>query len=271
MSKKISQILSATALSQMCGGTPSHENVASFCEGLNRFGFDVGLNHPHRLAQYLGQMMHESAMFLYDREVWGPTPAQARYDTRTDLGNSAARDGDGYKYRGRTSIQITGKFNYGEFTDWARGLDANAPDFVADPDAANTDPWEGLGPIWYWDTRNLNVPADKGDTRRVTKLINGGYNGFADRQRCVDRASLVLLGYGPTDVARFQGENGLVADGKSGPKTRTELHNQLLAMQPVPAASPEGAIGAIAAVTVVGITGLAYGFEQIKIFIEGLF
>lgn len=221
----------------MCGGGADADNVASFCDGLNRFGRVNGLHLPHRLAQYIGQMMHESALFKYDHEIWGPTPAQKRYDTRTDLGNSPEADGDGFTYRGRTPIQITGKSNYRQFTAWARKLDPNAPDFVAKPGAANTDPWEGLGPIWYWSTRNLNDKADDGNRRGITRKINGGYNGMDDRHVCIDRASLVLMGYGPTDIKQFQFQNGLVDDGVSGNKTRAMLHNLLKAAAEA-AASP---------------------------------
>lgn len=64
---------------------------------------DVGLDRLHRLVHCLAQLMHESGSFKWDQKIWGPTPAQARYDTRTDLGNTAAKDGDGYLYRGRTA------------------------------------------------------------------------------------------------------------------------------------------------------------------------
>lgn len=220
-------ILTPETLKIMCGGSPDADNVNSFCMGLNQFGLATGLEQPHRLAQYIGQMMHESARFKYDHELWGPTPAQKRYDTRTDLGNSPAADGDGFTYRGRTVIQITGKDNYRQFTVWARKLDPDAPDFVAKPGLANTDPWEGLGPIWYWETRFLNAEADKGSRRSITKKINGGYNGLADRHLCIDRASLVLLGYGPTDIKLFQQESGLKDDGVSGKNTRAKMHERL--------------------------------------------
>ena len=163
-------------------GRPVNSNMQSTIAGLERAGVGAGLNRPHRLAQFLAQIAHESGLWRYDAEVWGPTAAQKRYDTRTDLGNTAAADGDGFLYRGRGPIQITGRANYREFTAWARALDPQAPDFVANPDAVLTDPWEGLGPIWYWDTRDLNRYADNGDLLTITKRINGGTNGLADRQ-----------------------------------------------------------------------------------------
>lgn len=210
-------------------GNINHDNVVSVHTSLVKFGKSVGLDKPHRLAYYLGQILHESAGMMYDSELWGPTPAQARYDTRTDLGNTPEKDGDGYKYRGRTAIQITGKSNYRLFTAWCRKMDRSAPDFERNPDLVNTDPWEGAGPIWFWSTRGLNDLADGPDAlRRITKRINGGYNGLKDRQMWTDRASLVILGYDPGDVRGFQIVSGLVQDGKLGPVTRQTIHDALV-------------------------------------------
>lgn len=230
-------ILSFEQLNKIAGGNMDRANAASFLAGLNQFGRDCGLNRPHRLAQYVAQMCHESFAFRYDQEIWGPTPAQKRYDTRTDLGNTAAADGDGHRFRGRTAIMITGGANYREFTRWARKLDPTAPDFEADEDAVLTDPWEGLAPIWYWDTRKLNTLADKARFKvafkGVTRTINGGTNGYDDRLKHFNRAALVLLGFEPTDISGFQRHAGLKPDGVSGPLTRQALHDALLALAPI--------------------------------------
>ncbi len=207
-------------------------NMNSVLVALDRFGPALGLDRPHRQAHLLAQLMHESGNFQYDQEIWGPTPAQARYDTRTDLGNTPEKDGDGYLYRGRAGIQVTGKANYAAFRDWCRKSKWNAPDFVAKPDLVNTDPWEGLVPLWYWTTRNLNAYADQNDIETITKKVNGGKNGLADRIECYGRISLVMLGYGVTEaeIKRFQLDHGLGDDGDVGPKTRGALHRDLLAL-----------------------------------------
>ena len=209
-------------------GRPVNANMRSTIAGLERAGIGAGLNRPHRLAQYLAQLAHESGLWRYDAEVWGPSAAQKRYDTRTDLGNTPAVDGDGYLYRGRGPIQLTGRANYAAFTEWAHKLDASAPNFVRQPEAVNTDPWEGLVPVWYWDTRRLNRYADNGELLTITKRINGGTNGLADRQAQYTRAGLVLLGYAPADVRAFQRSHGLTVDGISGPRTRAAIHAELL-------------------------------------------
>lgn len=219
---------------------PNEANMRSVVVALDQHGARLGLDQPHRLVQDLAQLAHESAWFRYDREIWGPTAAQKRYDTRTDLGNTAAVDGDGKLYMGRTGIQITGKANYTAFRDWCRKLGLNPPDFVAQPDLVNTDPWEGLGPLWYWDAGNptgksLNRYADQGDVENITRKVNGGLNGYDDRLDCLTRLSLVRLGYKPTDVRSFQKDTGLLVDGSSGPKTRAALHQALVKLTAAPA------------------------------------
>lgn len=238
----MTRILTLETLQSITGpmgrGGAQERNAQSFLMGVNTFGFDCGLNLPHRLSYLLGQVLLEGGAFKYDRELWGPTPAQARYDLRLDLGNTPEADGDGYKFRGRGPIQITGRANYRAFTAWARRLDPSAPDFEADPDAVNLDPWEGLGPLWYWSVNRLNVPADAGDIKVITKRINGGLNHFFQRLQWTDKAQLVLLGFAAADVRGFQRSVGLAADGRIGRKTRAALHQELKALPPVSPPNP---------------------------------
>jgi putative chitinase len=235
--------LTASVLATIAG-KPVNDNMRSIVAGLDAYGAAAGLDKPHRLAHYIDQLAHESGAFRYDREVWGPTAAQKRYDTRTDLGNTPEADGDGKLYSGKGPMQITGKANVTAFRDWCRAKGLNPPDFVKNPELINTDPWEGLGPIWYWSTRNLNKFADANDLEMITRKINGGTNGLADRINWYTRAALVLAGFGPTDVAAFQRQaqaSGLLPagadqiDGIAGPKTRAALHLTLAAEAPATA------------------------------------
>lgn len=213
-------------------GTTTNPNITSISEGLKSRGVEIGLDRPEHLAHYIAQIAHESQNFGYDREIWGPTPAQKRYDTRTDLGNTAARDGDGKKYAGHTAMMITGKHNTKLFRDWCRTF-GSPPDFVKHPHLMNTDPWEGLGPVWYWQLHKLNGPASVNSITKVTRIINGGYNGLEDRKRHYIRIALVLLGYSPTDVKGFQKDCGLAQDGIAGDLTKVDLHRMLLGMPAV--------------------------------------
>ncbi|CAM5767198.1 peptidoglycan-binding protein [Bosea minatitlanensis] len=223
-------------------------NALSFLMSLQRFGPVLGLDQPHREQQYLAQALHESGVFQWDREIWGPTQQQLRYDPASgsqlaiDLGNT--QPGDGRRYYGRTGGMLTGRANYRAFTAWARKhIDPAAPDFEAEPDKVLTDPWEGLVPLWYWDSRNLNKYADQGDVENITLKINGGRNGFDDRLKWLGRCSLVRLGYGPAELAVFQRDARLKVDGIFGPKTRAAIHARLLALT-VPASQPADAAAA---------------------------
>lgn len=207
-------------------------NAQSVIDALTIYGERFGLLQPHRLVQYLAQIMHESGGFAYDRELWGPTKAQKGYEGRRDLGNT--QKGDGSKFRGYGPGQVTGRANHRAYTKWAKTIDPAAPNFEATPEKVNTDPWEGLSAIWYWDNGNpdrksLNRLADRGDIENITRKWNGGLNGYADRLKYYDRLALALLGYGMNDMPKFQKAAGLKdTSGTSGPLTRAALHSALL-------------------------------------------
>lgn len=183
---------------------------------------------PHQLAHVLSQVMHESGGLVHDREIWGPTPAQSRYEGRKDLGNT--QHGDGSKFRGYGPIQVTGRANTTEFYNWCVKKGLNPPNFVNTPKLIATTPWAGWSIVWYWETRKLNDYADANDIEMVTRRVNGGLNGYNDRLNYYDRSALVLLGYTPTNIRQFQTDNMDVkqVDGISGPRTRAALHAALV-------------------------------------------
>jgi putative chitinase len=231
-------------LVQIAGRATNSANVDSIVIALEDFGAEFGLDKPHRLAHFLAQLAHESGGFRYDREVWGPTPAQKRYETRTDLGNTPEVDGDGRKNAGRGPIQLTGGANISQFEQWCIDRGYDPPDFSENPDLINTDPWEGLSAIFYWSTRKLNAYADENNIEQITKRINGGLNGYEDRIRFYVRAALVLMKFAPDDVVGFQrfAQQQLLLpantatkkqdDGDAGPLTRTAMHQMLAAFAP---------------------------------------
>lgn len=69
---------------------------------------------PLRIAAFIAQVGHESGQLRWLKELWGPTVQQAKYEGRADLGNSVV--GDGFKFRGRGLIQVTGRTNYAKET-----------------------------------------------------------------------------------------------------------------------------------------------------------
>jgi putative chitinase len=139
------------------------------------------INTPRREAAFLAQLAHESGRFRYVREIWGPTPAQQRYEGRADLGNT--EPGDGSRYRGRGLIQTTGRQNYRLLTQRLRKHQPHAPDFEADPAALEEPQWAAWSAADFWDRRRLNVLADSDDFTSLTRRINGGVNGLAERRR----------------------------------------------------------------------------------------
>lgn len=142
------------------------------------------IDSPVRQAMFIAQVGHESGRLQYVRELWGPTPAQAGYEGRKDLGNT--QPGDGKLFMGRGLIQITGRANYATCGD-ALGLQLTAqPQLLEQPGNA------ALSAAWFWNTRGLNVLADAGDFETITRRINGGLNGLADRQALYALASRAI-------------------------------------------------------------------------------
>ena len=154
--------------------------VPALNAAMNRYGI-VG---TARGAAFIAQVGHESGQLRYVREIWGPTAQQAGYEGRADLGNTVK--GDGSKYRGRGLIQITGRANYAACGE-ALGLDLiNNPELLELPQHAST------SAAWFWATHGLNTLADQGQFEKITRRINGGLNGLADRQALYDKALKVL-------------------------------------------------------------------------------
>lgn len=137
------------------------------------------INTPNRKAAFLAQLGHESGGFKWINEIWGPTPTQARYEVRQDLGN--VEPGDGFKYRGRGWIQLTGRDNYRRSTQRLRERFADVPDFEADPDQVATSRWAAMTAAEFWHNAGLNALADAGKFETITKKINGGLTGYPDR------------------------------------------------------------------------------------------
>lgn len=145
----------------------------------------VILDRGLRLAHFLAQAGHETLGFTRMVEIWGPTPAQRGYEGRKDLGNVIA--GDGFRYRGRGVLHVTGRDNYRRFGGLI-GVDIeHQPDQAAEPATAMA-----IGGA-YWTARRINGAADRDDVEAVTRLVNGGLNGIDDRRQRLARAKAILL------------------------------------------------------------------------------
>lgn len=169
----------------------TRERADLFAQPLNDACLRYEIDTPERLAAFLSQIGHESGALRYVAELWGPTPAQSRYEGRADLGN--LQPGDGKRYKGRGLIQTTGRANYVSLRDRLRAAGVECPDFEAEPEQLEQPRWATLSAADYWDMRQINAAADAGDFERVTRLINGGLNGYADRCKRWEKAKAVLM------------------------------------------------------------------------------
>jgi putative chitinase len=157
------------------------------------------INTPKRLAHFLSQCGHESGGFKvftenlnYSAEGLLKTfpkyfnaetaAASARKPERianrvyaNRMSNGNEESGDGWKFRGRGCIQLTGRANYTAYDQAVPENVLENPDLVAGALALDS-----AG--WFWKTNGLNKIADAGDVTAVTKRVNGGTHGLADRQ-----------------------------------------------------------------------------------------
>ena len=161
---------------------------------------EFAIDRPARAAALLAQLAHESGQFRFMEEIWGPTDAQKRYEPpgalAARLGNS--EPGDGKRFKGRGPIQITGRANYTRFGALL-GIDlVSEPARAAAPAVAFR--IAGL----FWSKKGLNELADAATDeafKEITRRINGGFNGLADRRAFYETARTVL-GVVPTPVTR---------------------------------------------------------------------
>lgn len=175
-------------LARCTGATIEHAALyaAPLSAGMAFYGIDT----PKRQAAFLAQLGHESEGLRFAIEIWGPTEAQSGYEGRVDLGN--VNPGDGSKYRGHGLIQTTGRTNHRLATQRLRARFDDVPDFEASPKLLAEPQWAALSACDYWDMKSLNALADLGDFKTITRRINGGLNGYADRERRWKTAKEVL-------------------------------------------------------------------------------
>jgi putative chitinase len=169
-----------TALFAKLGASP--ERAAELALGANVHLPAAGiLDDPLRLAHFLAQIGHESGGFRWMEEI----ASGEAYEGRADLGNTHL--GDGKRYKGRGPLQNTGRANYRELGRKI-GIDLEShPEIVAFPSVG----------IWtaclFWTSRGLNALADQDDILGITKKVNGGTNGLADRKVWLTRTKALVL------------------------------------------------------------------------------
>ena len=170
--------MDAQTLATAMGNAPG-VNYAEQLPGCLAACREAALSTVNRRAMFLAQLGEESLGLSAPTEF----ADGSEYEARADLGNT--QPGDGPRFKGRGWIQITGRANYGALSQWAfaRRLVPTSTFFVDHPEQLATDAYVWLGPVWYWTTHGLNSYADAGDVEGATRVINGGLNGLAERER----------------------------------------------------------------------------------------
>ena len=194
---------------------PRNTDPNGWTESMNNVFPTYEINTPKRVAAFLAQCGHESGGWTVFQEnlnysaeglnkIFGkyfPTVESAQpyarkpemianrvYSSR--MGNGDEASGDGWKYRGRGPIQLTGKANY---TQFAKEMFEDWEGVVNEPDWVNEDKdFALMSAIWFWNKNGLNVLADKEDLLTMTKRINGGTNGLDDRIKHYKEAIALL-------------------------------------------------------------------------------
>jgi len=200
-------------LQKVCPKTKK-EVLESYVVPLNKVTKAYGILDNHkRLAAFLAQVAHESGGFNFTKEnlnysakalqtvfkKYYPTEKDAlAYERKPEqiankvyasrMGNGDEKSGDGWSYRGRGLIQLTGKENY---TKFAESIKKSLTEAVAYLETA-----EGAveSAAWFWSKNKLNELCDKDDFVTLTKRINGGTNGLEDRKHHYEIALKVLKG-----------------------------------------------------------------------------
>ena len=189
--------------------TPSNDDLDCYVASFNMWAEAFKINTPKRIAMYLAQTLHESNYLKATEEnlnysadgllktfpkyfnvqtaqTYARNPqkiANKVYANR--MGNGDEDSGDGWKYRGRAYIQLTGKSNYQAFSKY----DLCTADVLRDPDSVGkvnkSNPkyyLAQLASMWFWEKNKINNAADNEDVQKATKIINGGINGLSNRQ-----------------------------------------------------------------------------------------
>lgn len=235
--------MTKTQLASILGYT---EDIDEWYELCLEFFPKYNITTNNRIAAFLAQTGHESLNFKvieenlnYStdglrrvfRKYFTSAVIAKRYARQPEriasrvyanrLGNGPESSKDGWRYRGRGLIQLTGKSNYQLFADYIGKSLSETVEYLSTKKGA----FESA--CWFWTTKNLNYYADNKDIVGMTKLINGGTNGLDDRRKKYLHALSILNKHNPTSgeeiVKEVQAALGVNVDGVFGPKTKEAL------------------------------------------------
>lgn len=176
-SDKKKELVTFAQAQAIYGRSLSESQLTDLNDCLDRFQ----INTNARIRHFLSQTAHESGGLRWIKEL---ASGQA-YEGRKDLGNT--QRGDGKRFKGAGVIQLTGRSNYQAFANYIGDQNVmSGYDYVA-----QKYPFTSAG--FWWHNNKMNDLCDRGaSVREVTRRVNGGYNGLADRQNYYVRASKVF-------------------------------------------------------------------------------
>jgi putative chitinase len=161
------------------------KRAAVFLPWLNAAMAEFDISTPARQAAFLAQVGHESGQLQWVQEL----ASGAAYDTgpiAARLGNTPEADGDGQRWKGHGLIQVTGAANHRACAAYFKIPEGQIVAWLLTPEGA----CRSAG--WFWHTKRLNALADAGDQIGITRRINGGTNGLAERLDLYRQAARVL-------------------------------------------------------------------------------
>jgi putative chitinase len=259
--------MSLLTVDQLRAMIPSNKEVEEWCAALNEMLPKYGITTDKRIASFVSQCAHESMDFRVLEEnlnykeatllkvfprYFGPGKENAAeyagnpqkianyvyMDKNRSKGGALGnvKENDGFAMRGKGLKQVTGRANHEAFGKTVGMTAEEAAEYLMTKKGALE------SALWFWGSRNLNDVADTGDQVRLTKIINGGDIGLADRQARYAKAMAALGGKvsaaAPVTTAvsetlrrgskgdavkKMQAKLGLAADGDFGPGTEAAL------------------------------------------------
>jgi putative chitinase len=192
------------------------------------------INTPNRIAGFFAQCGHESMNFtaLSENLNYRAETLEKLFSKYfSKAGRNAAdyakqpekianviyggrmrntEEGDGWRFRGRGVIQLTGRDNY---TSFGLTIDMTAEEVI---EYVQTKKGALESACWYWASRKINIACDEGDIVKMTKLVNGGTIGLEDRRKHYEQALAVLGGAVPAPIANVAAIPGVLKKGSTG-------------------------------------------------------
>ena len=159
-----------------------NERVKEFVASFNKYCKQFEINTKLRAAHYIAQVAHETGELRWLEEI----ADGSQYEDRKDLGN--IQKGDGKRFKGRGYLQCTGRANYQNYAD--SGFCGG--DLMSHPEWLAQQPGCQKASMFFWLTNGLNRLADSDNATAVSKRINGGTNGLAQRLYYTRKAKKVF-------------------------------------------------------------------------------